>query len=150
MPVESGAATEVSKSESGAESAQVLSQIRPLLQETKTGSFAGKLDRVASDLNRPVDDLTTALLAAGLKVPEKAREKPVFVEQAGEIFWFNLNAKGELWVNAKPSKFADKADGESSDSDEKKPRRSSRGRGRAPKGEADVPAAEVTEAGEGS
>jgi hypothetical protein len=142
MPIESGAATEVSKSETGAESAKVLSQIRPLLQETKTGSFAGKLDRVASELNRPVDDLTSALVAAGLKVPEKAREKPAFVEEAGEIFWFNLNAKGELWVNAKPSKFADKAEGESSDSGEKKPRRGGRGRGRAPKGEAESAATE--------
>ena len=43
-----------------------------------------------------------------LKVPEKPREKPVFVEHAGEIFWFNRNAKGELWLNAKASKYADK------------------------------------------
>jgi hypothetical protein len=46
-----------------------------------------------------------ALLGAGLKGPEKAREKPVFVEHAGEIFWLNKNAKDELWVNAKASKF---------------------------------------------
>jgi hypothetical protein len=47
-----------------------------------------------------------------LKVPEKAREKPVFAEHAGEIFWLNRNAKGELWLNAKASKFADKKAGE--------------------------------------
>src|SRR5690606_1829407 len=69
-----------------------------------------KVDRVAADLGKPEDELTAALVAAGLKVPEKAREKPVFVEHAGEIFWLNKNAKGELWVNAKASKFSDKSD----------------------------------------
>ena len=49
-------------------------------------------------------------MGAGLKVPEKAREKPVFVEHAGEIFWLNKNAKDELWLNAKASKYADKAE----------------------------------------
>ncbi len=86
--------------------ANVLSGIRLLLKETKTGGFAGKLDRVAEDLTKSPDDLLGALLNAGLKVPEKAREKPVFVEHAGEIFWLNKNAKDELWVNAKASKFA--------------------------------------------
>jgi hypothetical protein len=86
----------------------VLAAVRLLLKETKTGSFAGKSDRVAEELGKSTDDLVAALVAAGLKVPEKAREKPVFVEHAGEIFWFNRNAKGELWLNAKASKYADK------------------------------------------
>jgi len=140
----SSAPSEDSKPETKAENSSVLSQIRPLLKETRTGSFAGKLDHVANELTRPADELTNALTAAGLKVPEKAREKPVFVEQAGEIFWFNLNAKGELWVNAKASKFADKAEDEASESGEKKPRRGARGRSRAPRGDAETPAAEPT------
>jgi hypothetical protein len=108
------------------DSNNVLSAIRLLLKETKTGGFAGKLDRVANELGKSDQELTNSLVAAGLKVPEKAREKPVFVEHAGEIFWLNKNAKGELWVNAKASKFADKsdaADGATGDSaeDGKKP-----------------------------
>jgi len=90
----------------------VLSGVRLLLKETKTGGFAGKLDRVAEDLKKSPDDLLAALLGAGLKGPEKAREKPVFVEHAGEIFWLNKNAKDELWVNAKASKFTAKAEAE--------------------------------------
>ena len=61
------------------------------------------------------------LTGAGLKVPEKAREKPVFVEHGGEIFWFNKNAKDELWLNAKASKYADKKDGD--EAGDEKPRR---------------------------
>ena len=104
----------------------VLAAVRLLLKETRTGGFASKLDRVADELSKSSAELTAALLSAGLQVPAKAKEKPVFVEHAGEIFWLNKNAKDELWVNAKASKFAAAAD----DGDEKKPaRRSSSGGG---------------------
>ena len=105
--------------------ANVLSGVRLLLKETKTGGFAGKLDRVAENLEKSPEELLAALLNAGLKAPEKAREKPVFVEHAGEIFWLNLNAKEELWVNAKASKFtpAETKETGSADSDKKGVRR---------------------------
>ncbi|MDB6167713.1 MAG: hypothetical protein JWM88_577 [Verrucomicrobia bacterium] len=90
------------------EAGGVLSAVRLLLKETKTGSVAGKADRLAEELGRSPDEFVATLLTAGLKVPEKPREKPVFVEHAGEIFWLNKNAKDELWLNAKVSKFADK------------------------------------------
>jgi hypothetical protein len=85
----------------------------------------GKLDRVAENLEKSAEELLAALLIAGLKAPEKAREKPVFVEHAGEIFWLNLNAKEELWVNAKASKFtaAETKETGSADSDKKGVRR---------------------------
>ena len=114
-----------------------LAAVRPLLKETKTGAVAGKLERVAEASGKSADELVAALVAAGLVVPEKPREKPVFVEHGGEIFWLNRNAKGELWLNAKASKFADKKSdddgsagegetdggGESAEAGEKKPRR---------------------------
>jgi hypothetical protein len=86
--------------------------VRLLLQETKTGSVAGKLDRVAEELGKPAGELLDALTGAGLKVPEKSREKPVFIEHNGEIFWLNKNAKDELWLNAKASKFSEKEEGD--------------------------------------
>ncbi len=95
-----------------AASPHVLSAVRLLLKETRTGGFAGKVERVAGELAKPVEEFIATLVAAGLQAPEKAREKPVFVEQAGEIFWLNLNAKGELWVNAKASEFTDKNEAE--------------------------------------
>jgi hypothetical protein len=85
-----------------------LAAARLLLKETRTGAVAGKIERLAEELGKSPDDVVATLVAAGLKVPEKAREKPVFVEHAGEILWFNKNAKGELWLNAKASKFAGK------------------------------------------
>ncbi|HEX2854649.1 MAG TPA: hypothetical protein VHO24_15565 [Opitutaceae bacterium] len=117
--------------QSTAQPGNVFPAVRLLLKETKTGSVAGKLERVAEELGKSADELLNALTAAGLKVPEKSREKPVFVEHAGEIFWLNRNAKDELWVNAKTSKFSDKkedgdegeADGGDDSAGEKSPRR---------------------------
>jgi len=102
----------------------VLSAVRLLLKETKTGAVAGKTDRLAEELGKAPDEFVSTLVGSGLKVPEKAREKPVFVEHAGEIFWLNKNAKEELWLNAKASKYADKGDGAAGE--EKKPARRGR------------------------
>jgi hypothetical protein len=85
----------------------VLAAVRLLLTETKPGGFSGLTDRLAEQLGKAPADFVATLVVAGLKVPEKAREKPVFVEHAGEIFWLNKNAKDELWLNAKASKYAD-------------------------------------------
>jgi hypothetical protein len=94
----------------GSPDGAVLSAIRLLLTKTKTGAFAATVEKLAGELNRSAGDLTAALVASGLKVPEKAKEKPVFVEHAGEIFWINRSAKDDLWVNAKASKFAEGGD----------------------------------------
>jgi hypothetical protein len=94
----------------GPKTETTLAAVRLLLKETKTGSVAGKVDRLCEELGKSPEDFVGALVAAGLKVPEKPREKPVFVEHAGEIFWLNRNAKDELWLNAKVSKFSDHGD----------------------------------------
>ncbi|MFI5357445.1 MAG: hypothetical protein ACHQ4G_08935 [Opitutales bacterium] len=90
----------------------VLAAVRLLLQETKTGAVAGKADRLAEKLGKSPEEFIAALVAAGLKVPEKAREKPVFVENAGEIFWLNKNVRNELWLNAKATKYPEGKDAE--------------------------------------
>lgn len=104
-----------------------LAAVRLLLKETKTGAVAGKVDRVANDLNTTSEELVASLVALGLKVPDRAREKPVFVPHGEEIVWFNRNGRGELWINAKASKFADGKDEETdeeTDEGDDKPRRS--------------------------
>ena len=105
--------------------ASPLAALRLILKETKTGAYAGKVERLAETIGQASDQLLATLTGAGLVVPEKPKDKPVFIEHAGEIFWLNKNAKGELWLNAKASKFAEKKDG-----DEGKPRRPGRSRGK--------------------
>ena len=85
----------------------VLAGVRLLLKKTRTGGFAAKVETLASELKKTPEELVATLVGSGLRVPEKAKDKPVFVEHAGEIFWFNLSPKDELWVNAKASKYPD-------------------------------------------
>ena len=94
--------------------------------------MAGKVERLAETIGQPPEQLLATLTGAGLVVPEKPKDKPVFIEHAGEIFWLNRNAKDELWLNAKKSKYADKKGGEAGGSGEEKPRR---GRSRGKKSE---------------
>ena len=93
-----------------------LAAVRLLLKETKRGGVAAEVGRLAAQLNKSAEELLSALVAAGLKVPDRAREKPVFAGHAGEIFWLNRNGRGELWLNAKASKYADPAGDEASGS----------------------------------
>jgi hypothetical protein len=88
-----------------------LAAVRLLLRETKRGGVAEELGRLADQLGQSPENLLAALVGAGMQAPEKSREKPVFVEHAGEILWLNRNAKGQLWLNAKASKFAEKNEG---------------------------------------
>ena len=129
---------------SGGEGTPVLSAVRLLLKPTRSGGVAALLESLAKDLSRTPEDLLATLVANGLKVPEKPKEKPVFVEHAGEIFWLNLSARDELWLNAKASKFSD------SDRGDKKPRRpKSRKKEDEPASEAaaEAPASGATEPG---
>ncbi|HEY1792022.1 MAG TPA: hypothetical protein VGG34_03830 [Opitutaceae bacterium] len=102
----SGDAPSAAAAPPGAAPGNVLAAVRLLLKETKTGNVAAPIERLAGELGKPQEELVSALVQSGLRVPEKAREKPVFAEHAGEIFWLNLNAKGELWLNAKASKYS--------------------------------------------
>lgn len=91
--------------------ASPLAAVRLLLKETKRGGVAAEIGRIAEHLGKSTEELLAVLVDAGLKVPENPRDKPVFVEHAGEIFWFNRNTRGELWLNAKVAKFTEKKDG---------------------------------------
>ncbi len=116
-----------------ADGAVVLAAVRLLLKKTRTGASAGRIPQLAETLGKTADELISALTAAGLKLPEKSREKPVFVEHAGEIFWLNKNAKEELWLNAKASKFS------GGDSGDKPHRSRSRRRDAESEGESAAP-----------
>jgi hypothetical protein len=83
-----------------------LTALRLLLKKTKTGSHSGETGHLAATLGKSTEELLAALTGAGLQIPEKPRARPVFVEHAGEIFWLNKNTKGELWLNAKASKYS--------------------------------------------
>ena len=87
-----------------------LAAVRLLLKPNKRGSgVSGELGFLARTLDKSDDAFLATLTEAGLVVPPDSEAKPVFVEQAGEIFWINKNSTdGSLWLNAKAAKSAAK------------------------------------------
>ncbi len=85
----------------------VLSAVRLLLQPKKRGEgFTAQVSEVAMKLEKSEAQLVELLASAGLPVPESAKAKPTFAEQGDEIFWLNVNPKGQVWINAKQSRAA--------------------------------------------
>ena len=128
-PVVAGETAPVSAPETApAAAVSPLAAVRLLLKEGRTGSFAARVEQLAGELVKSADELVASLVDAGLKVPEKAREKAVSIEHAGEKLWLSRNAKGELWLNAKAAKSSDGDEGEGEA--EKAPHRGGRSRGK--------------------
>lgn len=74
---------------------------RPHLKSARKGTSSLETGALAEKLSQPVDGLLSALVAAGLKVPEKPRQKPVYADRGGESFWLTRNTKDQVLLNAK-------------------------------------------------
>jgi len=87
-----------------------LAGVRLLLKANKRGSgVSGEVSFLARTLGKSDEVFLGTLTDAGLVIPADSEVKPVFVEQAGEIFWLNKNSKdGSLWLNGKVAKSAAK------------------------------------------
>jgi hypothetical protein len=87
-----------------------LTAVRLLLKPNKRGSgVSGEVGFLARTLEKSEEAFLATLTDAGLAIPTDSEAKPVFVEQAGEIFWLNKNSTdGSLWLNAKAAKSAAK------------------------------------------
>jgi hypothetical protein len=85
-----------------------LTAVRLLLKPNKRGSgVSGEVGVLARTLEKSEEAFLATLTDAGLAVPADSEAKPLFVEQAGEIFWLNKNSTdGSLWLNAKAAKSA--------------------------------------------
>ncbi|MBI5382569.1 MAG: hypothetical protein HZA31_11770 [Opitutae bacterium] len=102
-PVETPAPVAAEATPSPAPALSPLAAARPYMEPSRAGAYAAETDAIAAALNQSAESYVAALVTAGLKVPEKAREKPFFVENEGDLFWLTRNAKGQLLLNAKES-----------------------------------------------
>jgi hypothetical protein len=104
---QTGPAAEAGDS-SGASSSDnpALTAVRLLLKANKRGSgVSGEAGFLSRTLEKSEEAFLGTLTGAGLVIPADSDAKPVFVEQAGEIFWLNKNSTdGSLWLNAKAAK----------------------------------------------
>ncbi|MGC4072527.1 MAG: hypothetical protein QM760_08425 [Nibricoccus sp.] len=104
------ASDEAPAATSSSEDNPALTAVRLLLKANKRGSgVSGEVGFLSRSLDKSEEAFLATLTAAGLVVPADSEAKPVFVEQAGEIFWLNKNSTdGSLWLNAKAAKSAAK------------------------------------------
>ena len=79
-----------------------LTAVRLLMQPKKRGEgVTAQVKDLAHQLEKSDEQLYAALAAADLTPPESPKAKPAFAEHGGEIYWLNVNAKGQVWLNAK-------------------------------------------------
>src|SRR5688500_15690029 len=59
------------------------------------------VDYLAKKWDQSEDDLKAALGECGFVVPTDEDAKAEYVEYDGDLYWLNVNRRGELWINTK-------------------------------------------------
>ena len=76
--------------------------IRPLMRRNQRGpGLSAGVDHLAKRWQMTEEEVVGALKECGLEVPEDEDAPPVYVEYDGDLFWVNVNRRGELWINTK-------------------------------------------------
>ena len=83
----------------------ILTAMRLMMEPKKRGEgVTAPVKTLAEKLEKSPEQVLAALASAGLLAPESPKAKPTFAEHGGEIYWLNVNAKGQVWLNAKAAK----------------------------------------------
>ncbi len=74
--------------------------LRPHMRRNQRGpGMSVGLDHLAKKWQLDESDLKGALVECGLQIPADENAKPVFAEYEGELYWVNINRRGEIWIN---------------------------------------------------
>ena len=83
----------------------ILTAMRLMMEPKKRGEgVTAPVKILAEKLEKSAEQVLAALASTGLIVPESPKARPTFAEHGGEIYWLNVNAKGQVWLNAKVAK----------------------------------------------
>src|ERR1700678_1565264 len=76
--------------------------MRPHLRRNQRGpGFSAGVDYLAKKWDISEADVIGALKECGLEIPDDEDAKVNYVEYDGDLYWVNINRRGELWVNTK-------------------------------------------------
>lgn len=74
--------------------------LRPHMRRNQRGpGMSVGLDYLAKKWQLDESDIKGALVECGLQIPADENAKPVFAEYEGELYWVNINRRGEIWIN---------------------------------------------------
>jgi hypothetical protein len=76
--------------------------LRPHMRRNQRGpGMSVGVDFLAKKWHLEESDIKTALVECGMQIPADENAKPVFVEFEGDLFWVNINRRGETWINTR-------------------------------------------------
>ncbi len=76
--------------------------LRPHLRKNQRGPGASVgVDYLAKKWRLEESDIKSALVECGMQIPADENAKPVYVEFEGDLFWVNINRRGEIWINTR-------------------------------------------------
>ena len=76
--------------------------LRPHMRRNQRGpGMSVGVDYLAKKWKLDEADIKGALVECGLQIPADENAKPVFVEFEGDLFWVNINRRGEIWINTR-------------------------------------------------
>lgn len=76
--------------------------MRPHMRRNQRGpGMSVGVDYLARKWDQSEDDLKGALIECGFVVPEDEDEPVEYLEYDGDLYWLNVNRRGELWINTK-------------------------------------------------
>ena len=76
--------------------------IRPHMRRNQRGpGMSVGVDYLAKKWDQSEDDVRGALAECGFVIPADEDTKAEYLEYDGDLFWLNINRRGELWINTK-------------------------------------------------
>ena len=76
--------------------------LKPHMRRNQRGAgMSVGLDYLAKKWKLEEADIKGALLECGLSIPADENAKPIYVEYDGDLYWVNINRRGEVWINTR-------------------------------------------------
>jgi len=76
--------------------------LKPHMRRNQRGAgMSVGVDYLAKKWKLEEADVKGALVECGLQIPADENAKPVYVEYDGDLYWVNINRRGEIWINTR-------------------------------------------------
>jgi hypothetical protein len=76
--------------------------LRPHMRRNQRGpGMSVGTDFLAKKWKLEEADIKGALVECGLQIPADENARPVYVEYEGDLYWVNINRRGEVWINTR-------------------------------------------------
>jgi hypothetical protein len=76
--------------------------LKPHMRRNQRGAgMSVGLDFLAKKWHLEESDIKGALVECGMQIPADENAKPVYVEYDGDLYWVNINRRGEVWINTR-------------------------------------------------